>query len=288
MQQQKYELSHEELQKVMSTIDIPVCPAVVTDAMKESQKDEPDLKRLADLVANDAGLSAAALKLANSALYGNGAKISSVRKAVERLGTKNIVCVVVSVALRSSVSGLPAEWLDDFWKRTTLLAIVASMIARRQFGISPDAAYTYALFHDAGIPMMMRRFPKYGEIVENARRDGKLLADAENEFFPCSHPIIGSLVIRNWGLPSILGQAIRFHHEQDAYDLPDTTLPGGALSLIAVTQVAEHLMNDILQEQDLEVGDHLFEKALAYLGISAHDLEDLQHRVETAIESNPN
>ena len=288
MQQQKYELSHEELQKVMSTIDIPVCPAVVTDAMKESQKDEPDLKRLADLVANDAGLSAAALKLANSALYGNGAKISSVRKAVERLGTKNIVCVVVSVALRSSVSGLPAEWLDDFWKRTTLLAIVASMIARRQFGISPDAAYTYALFHDAGIPMMMRRFPKYGEIVENARRDGKLLADAENEFFPCSHPIIGSLVIRNWGLSSILGQAIRFHHEQDAYDLPDTTLPGGALSLIAVTQVAEHLMNDILQEQDLEVGDHLFEKALAYLGISAHDLEDLQHRVETAIESNPN
>ena len=105
MQQQKYELSHEELQKVMSTIDIPVCPAVVTDAMKESQKDEPDLKRLADLVANDAGLSAAALKLANSALYGNGAKISSVRKAVERLGTKNIVCVVVSVALRSSVRG---------------------------------------------------------------------------------------------------------------------------------------------------------------------------------------
>lgn len=288
MQQQKYELSHEELQKVMSTIDIPVCPAVVTDAMKESQKDEPDLKRLADLVANDAGLSAAALKLANSALYGNGAKISSVRKAVERLGTKNIVCVVVSVALRSSVSGLPAEWLDDFWKRTTLLSIVASMIARRQFGISPDAAYTYALFHDAGIPMMMRRFPKYGEIVDNARREGKLLADAENEFFPCSHPIIGSLVIRNWGLPCILGQAIRFHHEQDAYDLPDTTLPGGALSLIAVTQVAEHLMNDILQEQDLEVGDHLFEKALAYLGISAHDLEDLQHRVETAIESNPN
>ncbi len=235
MQQQKYELSHEELQKVMSTIDIPVCPAVVTDAMKESQKDEPDLKRLADLVANDAGLSAAALKLANSALYGNGAKISSVRKAVERLGTKNIVCVVVSVALRSSVSGLPAEWLDDFWKRTTLLAIVASMIARRQFGISPDAAYTYALFHDAGIPMMMRRFPKYGEIVDNARREGKLLADAENEFFPCSHPIIGSLVIRNWGLPSILGQAIRFHHEQDAYDLPDTTLPGVALSLFAVS-----------------------------------------------------
>ena len=131
MQEQKsYELSHEDLQKVMVTIDIPVCPLVVTEAMKESQKDEPDLKRLADLVANDAGLSAAALKLANSALYGNGSKISSVRKAVERLGTKNVVCVIVSVALRNTVSDLPTEWLDEFWKRTTLLAVAASMIAR--------------------------------------------------------------------------------------------------------------------------------------------------------------
>ena len=285
MQEQKsYELSHEDLQKVMVTIDIPVCPLVVTEAMKESQKDEPDLKRLADLVANDAGLSAAALKLANSALYGNGSKISSVRKAVERLGTKNVVCVIVSVALRNTVSDLPTEWLDEFWKRTTLLAVAASMIARRQFGISPDAAYTYALFHDAGIPMMMRRFPYYAEMVDKARSEGRLLADIENQFFPCSHPIIGSLVVRNWGLPPILGQAIRFHHEADAYDLPDSTIPGGALSLIAVTQIAEHLLNGILNEQDLEVGEHLFAKALAYLGISDHDLEDLQHRVEAAIE----
>jgi len=215
-----YELSHEDLQKVMSSIDIPVCPAIVTEAMMEAQKDEPDLNRLAGLIANDAGLSAAALKLANSPLYGGGSKISGVRKAVDRLGTKNIVCVVVSVALRNSMQGVPAAWLEDFWKRTTLLAIASSLIAKRQFGISPDAAFTYALFHDAGIPMMMRRFANYGEMIEKARQEGKLLADAEEEFFPCSHPIIGSLLVRNWGLPPLLGQAIRFHHEGDATTCP--------------------------------------------------------------------
>lgn len=282
--QTDYELSHEDLQKVMSTIDIPACPSVVTDAMQEAQKDEPDLNRLANLISNDAGMSAAALKLANSPIFGSGTKISSVRKAVDRLGTKNIVCVVVAVALRATMSGVPATWLEQFWKRTITGAVAASLIAKRQFGISPDAAYTYALFHDAAIPMMMRRFPNYHDVVECARREGKMLASVEEEFFPCSHPIIGSLLVRNWGLPPILGQAIRFHHEDDAYDLPDRTLPGGALALIAVTQIAEHLMADILNDQDLEVGAPLFEKALDHLGVSEGDLDDLRQRVSAALE----
>ena len=164
------ELTQEDLQKVMSAIDIPACPSIVTDAMREAQKDEPDLARLAALVSNDIGMSAAAMKLANSPLYGGGAKISSVRKAVDRLGIKNIVGVIIAVALRASMKGVPAAWLEIFWKRTTTLAIVASLVARRQFGISPDAAYTYALFHDAAIPMMMRRFPNYLEAIEHARR----------------------------------------------------------------------------------------------------------------------
>ena len=283
--EQDRELSHEHVQKVMSTIDIPACPAILTDAMKEAQRDEPDLGRLAKLIGNDAGMSAAALKLANSPLYGSGAKISSVRQAVDRLGTKNIVCVVVAVALRGSISGVPAAWLEQFWKRITLVAMIASLVARRQFGISPDAAYTYALFHDAAIPMMVRRFPNYMEVLELSQREGRMLAAVEEEYFPCTHPIIGSLLVRNWGLPPILGQAIRFHHEDDAYELPDRTLPGGALALIAVTQVSERLLAETLQDDDIEVGGELFEKALAYLGISENDLDELRQRVTAVTES---
>jgi HD-like signal output (HDOD) protein len=284
MPHSNYELSPEDLKKVMANIDIPTCPEMVSDAMKEGQKDEPDLGRLAEIISGDAAMSAAALKLANSPLFGTSSRVSGVRKAVERLGTKNVVCVVVASALRASVTGLPAAWIEQFWKRTMLLALASSMIARRQYGISADAAYTYALFHDAAVPLMMRRFPNYGEVLDKCHREGIMLNEAEEEYFPCSHPVIGSLLVRNWGLPAILGQAIRFHHEKDAYDLPDRTLPGGALSLIAVTQIAEHLLSEILDE-DIEVGSDLFERALAFLGISSEDLDDLRHGVVAAIES---
>jgi len=278
------DLSPEDLQKVMATIDIPTCPAMVGDAMKEGQKDEPDLNRLAGIISNDPGMTAAALKLANSPLFGSSGPVSSARKAVERLGTKNVLCVVVASALRASITGLPAAWVEQFWKRTMTLALASSMLARRQYGVSADAAYTYALFHDAAIPLMMRRYPDYGALLEKCRAEKLELSDAEEKYFPCSHPVVGSLLVRNWGLPPILAQAIRFHHDKEAYDLPERTLPGSALSLIAVTHVAEQLLSEILDE-DIEGDNALFERALGFLGLSADDLDELRHRVAEAIES---
>ena len=278
------ELSHDIVEKVMSSIDIPTCPGMVTDAMREAQKDEPDLSRLADIIGSDAGMSAAALKLANSPLFGANNRVVSVRKAVERLGIQNVVCVVVASALRASVTGLPAAWVEDFWRRTMQLALSSSLVARRQYGISADAAYTYALFHNAAIPLLMRRFPNYVDVLEGCRSEGRMLSDAEEQYFPCTHSIVGSLLVRNWGLPPLLGQAIRFHHEKDVYDLPDRSLPGGALSLIAVTQVAEHLLDEIIGDTS-EVDTNLLERALAFLGISNDDLDELRQRFASAVEN---
>lgn len=276
-------LSPEQLQKVIATIDIPVCPAVVAEALAESQKDQPSLNKLAKLISSDPSMAAAALKLVNSALYRGGSTISGVRPAVERLGTKNVVCIVVAVALRASVDGLPAAWLDKFWRRINHLALVAAVVARRQFGISPDAAYTYTLFHDAAIPMLVKRFKDYEQVMAAARAQGKPLIEAESSYFPCSHPVIGSLMVRNWGLPPLLGQAIRFHHEPDVYDLSDRILPGGALSLIAVTQMAEFLVAEVLGDDELEGPPTLHERAMGFLGISDHDLDDLRERAAAAL-----
>jgi HD-like signal output (HDOD) protein len=284
MSKNDIQLSQEDLQKVLASIEIPACPAVVSSAMKEAQRDEPDLGRLADLITGDPGMSAVTLKLANSVLFGSSSAVTGVRRAVDRLGTKNVIGVIFGTALRNTLQGAPGIWLDPFWKRTSLLALSSSLIARRQYGISPDAAYTYALFRDAAMPLMMQRFPQYGEVMAQARRDGSPLVDSEARHFPCSHPVIGSLLVRNWGLPSILAQAIRFHHESDAYDVPDSTLPGAALSLIAVTQIAEYLLGETIGTEEIEVDETTFERAQAFLALSTEDVEDLRGLVASTAE----
>lgn len=281
-QEQVYDLTHEDVEKVFATIDIPACPVIVTQVMMEAQKDEPDIRKLAKAIGSDVGMSAVTLKLANSPLFRIGAPVSTILKALERLGINNAVSVIVAAALRSAMAGVSARFIEKFWEKTSTLAMAAGMIARRQYGLSPDAAYTYALFHDAGIPLMLRRFPEYEKALKECHATGRFLVDAENQYFPCTHPIIGALLVRNWGLPPVMGQAIRFHHEPDVYELPDSTLPGGAVSLIAVTHVAEHLACEIDGEPDLEVGTPMYERALAHLGIDADEVEDLREAILAA------
>lgn len=278
------EISLDDIQKVMATIEIPSCPKIVTDTMQEAQKDDPDISVIARMIVADAGMSAAALKLANSAAFNRGNPVNSVRTAIERLGTKNIVCVVVASALRNTFVGIPEAWLDRFWRDTILTATVTYAIARRQYGISPDAAFTYALFHDAAIPLMARRFPNYLGMLDDCIKQQHLLIEAEEDLYPCTHPVVGSLLVKNWGLPPILGKAIRFHHDPEAYNLPDRTLPGGAISFIAITQVAEHICADASGDVDLEVGAPLFAQACDYLGLDADDLDELHQLAKATLE----
>lgn len=70
-------------------------------------------------------------------------------------------------------------------------------------------------------------------------------------------------------------------------DLPDRSLPGGALSLIAVTQVAEYLLDEIMGDNS-EVDTNLLERAVAFLGISNDDLDELRHRVASTVETSAN
>jgi HD-like signal output (HDOD) protein len=184
--------------------------------------------------------------------------------------------VIAAAALRGSISGVDAKWLEKFWNHASLVATAAGMIAKKQFGIAPDAAYTFALFHNAAVPLLRKRFDNYIDIMNLAIRDQISLIDAEEKFFPCTHSIAGALLVRNWGLPAIIAQSIRFHHEKDVYHLPETSLPGSAVSLIAVTQVAERLLTNPSQNIEFEVSDIHYRHALAHLGISEDELHEIR------------
>lgn len=279
-----HELSDADIQEVLKSIRIPPCPKMFMEVMAEVQKDIPDVNKLATAISIDPGMSAVILKVANSPLFRTGNPITNVRTCIERLGMRNVVSVVVTGALHQSMTETANPFFEQFWEHTSAIAIAAGLIARRQYGIAPDAAYTYALFHDIGIPLMMQRFPEYNNALEASRKNHELLINVETRYFPCTHPVIGSLMINSWGLPETVSKGIRFHHEPEVYDLPDNILPGGAISLIAVTHVAERLACEAFGVEDLEVGDALYARACAHLGISLEELERLGEDLQSALK----
>ncbi|TCJ17156.1 HDOD domain-containing protein [Parasulfuritortus cantonensis] len=278
-----HELSYAEMDEALAGIDIPPCPNTVTAVMAEAQKDSPDITVLTRIIAGDVGMSAYALKMANSVLFRRGAVTDHVGQAIARLGTRNVVCIVVAVALRNSLAdALPAEFLDHFWNRSNAAALASGMVARKLRGIPADLAYTYGLFHDAAVPVMMRRFPDYGEVFDLALTQEQPLVAIEDARYRCSHAVVGALLARNWGLPATLAAAIRHHHDVGAYEMPRGSLAAESLALIAVTQVAERLISDGLGEPDHEVGA-LYDKAVAYLGLHEDELRDLAEDLVEAL-----
>ncbi|GBG13073.1 transcription-repair-coupling factor [Novimethylophilus kurashikiensis] len=277
------ELSDQDIESVVNTIDIPACPTIVTEVLKESQRESPDIQKISKWISSDVSLAAATLKLANSPLFRAGVAISNIRTALERLGMRNVVCVVIAAALRNSMHKIAPSFIEEFWDRTAALATAAGMIAKRQYGVSPDIAYTYALFHDIGIPLMMKRFSDYEQLLNRCRETGQLLYTAENDFYPCTHPVIGYLLTRGWGLPAVVGQAIRFHHDPEVYDLPETIISSGATSLVAIAHIAEYIINTSESHVDVEVGDEMYQRALVHFGVDVEDLEQFREDLLAAM-----
>lgn len=179
--------------------------------------------------------------------------------------------------------GLPSAFIDRIWSRTSIMAQSCGFLARQLYGIPPDEAYTYALFHDAAIPLMLRRFPDYPRLIAEAAARGENRIKAERQL-PCTHPVIGALLVRNWGLPNDVSLAIRFHHEPDVYTLSEDSLPGSALSLIAVGQVVEHVMAEVIPDEDDEVGEELFVQAMQHLGMPMEDRDAIADVIRKSID----
>lgn len=275
-------LGLEELEVTLAAVKIPACPAIVRDVMREAQKDDPQLKVLARMIASDVGMSATAIKLANSPLFGGAARVKSVQQAVNRLGISNILNVVITVALRNSTGDLPTDLMEMFWNRASTLALTAGVLARRHLGIPPESAYTFALFQDAAIPVLMASFPAYATLYAGIHDRGAALAVAEQAQFQCDHAVAGWLLARNWGLPANIASAIRYHHNPERYILPERELPSSALALIAVTQIAEHVIAEYLH--DASAGpDRSLDDARLFLGTSDADLDEFRELIAHAL-----
>lgn len=230
------DLSIEETKKLLAGVVIPPRPVVVTAVMQERGSDTPNLRRVAQLISGDVGLSAAVMKTINSPLYGLRRQISSIDQAVNLLGMKNIGALVMGLALRNAV---PSQGLDRFWDSAARTALVASHLAYVLGCTDKEEAHLFGLFHDCGIPLLMQRFPNFRETLQLANNaNDRAFTDVEDSRHGTNHTVVGSLLATNWHLPEHLRDAIRLHHDPSVFQ---SDQPSEVLNLIAIGHLAEHI-----------------------------------------------
>ena len=269
------------LGKTLESIEIPPRPAMLDKLAAEMQQDEPDFRRIANLILADVGLSASLIKTANSPAFGYRSKASTVRDALTMLGLINVLRTLSGLALRRAAPETPA--LKGFWETSTHMAHTCGWLVKQlgvESGVRSEDAYTYALFHDCGIPVLLKAMPGYEATYLAAVKDGsRAITTAESEQHALNHALVGCAIAKTWYLPELIVHSILNHHE----NLSGGNLTPACRRLIAIGQLSETLIAGATGRTDHEWA-RLAEDCLTTLDIGPARVAELAPGVRKLLQ----
>lgn len=233
------------LETSLHEIGIPTCPAIITQIKVEMEKEDPDLRYLDRTICSDVGIAAGLIGIANSPYFRSGRRIRSVRDALQVLGLATAGRAVAGIVLRSLLPITPQ--LERFWYESATVARLSGWLTqhiRLSRDVRSEDAYTFGLFRNCGIPVLMKRYGQdYDKVLKQADEEkGIGFIEVEESKFPTNHASVGSVLSRAWWLPEEITLAIRHHHDPQMVTLSSDFGRGNeAVCLIAIGQIAEYL-----------------------------------------------
>ncbi|MDH0897484.1 MULTISPECIES: HDOD domain-containing protein [Pseudomonas] len=264
---------------------MPPQPQIMVDLQMEQIMPNPDLRSIAKLISQDPGLSGALLKIVNSPYFGLANKVSSIQRAVNLLGSRSVINMINALSIKGEMSDETIVTLNRFWDTAQDVAMTCLTLAKRIGCEAPDEAYTLGLFHNCGIPLMLKRFPNYMTVLEEAYYNAggeRRVVDTENRLLNTNHAVVGYFTAKSWNLPRHLCETIANHHNALAIFSDDSSRDVQLKNLLAILKMAEHICgcSRVLgnQEQDHE-WESIRRLVLDYVGLSEYDFDTLKDTI---------
>lgn len=273
-------LNDEQINKILRGITVPPQPQIIVDIHMEQAMPNPDIDRIAKLISQDVGLAGTILKVVNSDLFGLKNKITSIGQAVHILGLKSIISLTEGLSIKGELDDETIVAMGGFWDSAMDMASVCATIARQIGYQAPDQAYCLGLFHNCGVPLLIKAHANYRDVME-ASYGGSTdrIIDFENQQLKTNHAVVGYYVAKSWSLPQELCEVIAEHH--NAPDIfKDGAIPynGAKKTLLAILKMAEHIcgLYRVLggKEEDHEWNQIKY-PLLEFIGLSDIDYEDI-------------
>lgn len=252
-------------------------PGVALKAVELIQRPDVELRQLAALVAQDPGLSARILKVANSALYARAGKAEDVLGAIARLGVVEAASVISGTATRALYdANAKAEYklFKDRWNalfhHSMTAAVATGQLSTALRRGSASRAFMGGMFHDIGKSIALRS-------VCHLVLSGKTRIDPNDpvidRLLEHVHVEVGVELHRLWKVPLWMSQLCLLHHSDQ--------LPGGEpldeLHMLRVVSGIAALRVDPALHQ--RYADQVLVSARA-LGLSRQNLAELRLQLD--------
>ncbi len=234
----------EELaSNVTQLVSFPDVAFAIDEAISDDQSSASDIGAL---ILSDPALTAAVLRVANSALFNVAGEVDSIDRAVSLVGMRELRDIVFGIYATKAFEGIPTSLIavEDFWKHSLNCAAAAQFLGRLARIRNADSLFTAGLLHDVGQLVMFSQSPEKSlTVLEMAREsdtDGMLPFISEKEVFGYDHQQVGAAVAKQWNFPRSLVYSIAHHH--DPYECDEVTQ----------TMLVVHVANSIAVLSELD------------------------------------
>jgi len=229
-------LPERSLQEILTSeirsrdLTLPVFDNVALDVHRLVENGECSAGDVEKVIAQDPALAGQVLRVSNSPFFSGLAKVSTVEKAIVRLGLKQVSSIVLLASQKGvykSKVALIERHMEDLWKQANASSVGAKWVATQSGhrGVAEEA-FLAGLLHDIGKLAILKLLEQM--IDEQGEQHG--ISDSiVAEVLHGMHEEQGAILLEEWNFPDEYVVVARSHH--------DDKVERGNIALLAVRLV---------------------------------------------------
>lgn len=199
---------------------LPALAETTARVAKLTSKENASVAEIAELIESDTAMAIAVMKAANNG-GGPRGRVTNVPDAIEELTPAGIRAVAGSLETYELFQpvGSWARLPERFRRHAVATRHAAMSLADLADVPGRDELATAALLHDIGQLVLMRLYPGYESILGDRESTPEQRCHAERRELGIDHTLVGGVLARRWGLPTVIAGAIERHHSDSAQGL---------------------------------------------------------------------
>ncbi len=265
--------------KIRGVDFLPSLPHAVVKLLDASLDEAASMSGIAEIAANDPGLTSQILRLANSPLFGVSRKVASLSQAVVNLGLQSVRSIAVSLSVYESftdLSKVPNFSLAGFWWHSLCTAICGKGLAIRVGYPCPEEAFIAGILHDIGQLFLLKINASAWETIVQVASSGNTVVEAEKKVWGTDHATAGAELLERWRLPPLVCDAVRYHHYR-GIEIRE------AMPLVRIVSLADRLSHHF-QIPDSRDAAELKDLLDMLLGLPPGVVEDMRDSIFLEVE----
>ncbi len=171
---------------------------------------------LAEAVEADAALAIAIMRAANNG-DGPSQRTGGVREAIESLSVERVQTLANNLETYDVLEapGVIADRWERFRRHGVAVRVGAERIGELARLPQRDELAVSALLHDVGKLVIVQLYGEPRGATEGRETPEDRVRNERREL-GIDHALVGAVLVRRWGLPSVIATAIERHHSPDA------------------------------------------------------------------------